>query len=548
MSRLPARLALLGLVACGPKAPPATPVAIAAPPVVRVLVINDTYRIEGDPAGDRGGLARVRTLRARLEAEHGPVLVLHAGDLLFPSFLSRSFEGAQMVDILGMLDGDPGASEDRLLVTFGNHEFDKGKARHAPMLDARIGESAFRWVSSNIVWADGEDGAPMIAADNLVEDVIVDMGGVPVGVFGLTLPFTTPAYVAGYADPVETARARITDLRARGAALVIALTHQDMAGDLALLQALGDAGPDLVAGGHEHARQDEQVGGRHIVKADADAFSAAVVTLRRGPDGVETGVEFVALAGDAVPPDPAVQAAVQGWIDRQDTGFCEEKLREPVGCLELPLSRADATLVASELDIRRFETNLGDWVADRMLEAWAPEGVQVAFINAGALRINRDIAQGSAITRREVEELLPYPSETQRLRLDRAALEAVLARSVRDWTGQGHWLQVAGIAFRHDPATASVSDLTLLTPDGPRPLGPDESVEAVTVTYLTTPETGQDGYTMIQPAHVRGAPGPAVKDLVLAGLRAAGDAGIAPSVEGRICNPQRPGPCLAATP
>ncbi|MEC7949257.1 MAG: 5'-nucleotidase C-terminal domain-containing protein, partial [Myxococcota bacterium] len=170
---------------------------------------------------------------------------------------------------------------------------------------------------------------------------------------------------------------------------------------------------------------------------------------------------------------------------------------------------------------------------------------QVAFINAGALRINRDIAAGVEVTRREVEELLPYPSQTQRIRLDRPTLEAVLARSVRNWTGQGHWLQVAGLAFRHDPESRTVSDVTLLTPDGPRPLGADESVEAVTVTYLTTPSTGQDGYTMITPAHRVGEPGPAVKELVLEALENARDAGIAPVREGRICNVQRPGPCLA---
>ena len=548
MRRAAALLALAVPAGCGPKAPPVPAPEAAEPAAVRVLVINDTYRIEGDVDGRRGGLARVRTLRSRIEAEHGPVLVLHAGDLLFPSFLSRSFEGAQMVDVLGLLDGDAGSADDRLLVTFGNHEFDKGKAKHAPLLDARIEESGFRWVSSNIEWSRGADGAALIDADNLVRDVIVDVGGVPVGVFGITLPFTTPAYVDGYADPIETARSRTADLRARGAALVVGLTHQDMVRDRALLETLGDEGPDLVAGGHEHARQDQVVDGRHIVKADADAFSAAVVTLRRVAGAVQTDVAFVDLIGDTVPEDPSVAAAVQGWIDKQDTGFCEDKLGEPAGCLDAPLSRAGTTLVASELDIRRFETNLGDWVADRMLEGWRAEGVQVAFINAGALRINRDIAAGSAITRREVEELLPYPSATQRLRLDRDALEAVLSRSVRDWTGQGHWLQVAGIAFRHDPETAAVSDLTLLTPEGPRRLGPDESVDAVSVTFLTTPATGQDGYTMIRPEHLVGAPGPEVKQLVLDGLVAAGEAGIAPTVEGRVCNPQRPGPCLVVAP
>ena len=42
----------------------------------------------------------------------------------------------------------------------------------------------------------------------------------------------------------------------------------------------------------------------------------------------------------------------------------------------------------------------------------------------------------------------------------------------------------------------------------------------------------------------KGPPGPDLKALVLTALAAAPD-GIAPAAEGRICNSQRPGPCLA---
>ncbi len=536
--------ALLALAACGPKAPPPAPAA-EPPRALTVLAINDTYRIEGDTASARGGLARVRTLRRELEAEGRDVLVLHAGDFLFPSFLSRQTDGAHMVDVLGWLDGDPAAFDDRLLVTFGNHEFDKGKAKHAPLLDARIEESGFRWVASNIRWTVGEDGQPMVASAHLVEDALVQVGGVWVGVFGLTLPFTTPGYVDGYDDLVDTARQRTASLRARGAEVVIGLTHQDLAGDIALVDTLGKDGPDLVVGGHEHARQVEERAGRFVVKADADAWSAAVVTLSMLDDGVDTQVEIRDLTEDGPAPDPGVLATVDAWIAKHAADFCGEG---DGACLAVPLTTAGNELHAAELDIRRFETNLGDWVADRMLDAWRDAGVQVAFINAGALRLNRDIAAGAAVTQREVEELLPYPSETQRIRITGALLGEILTRSVQDWTGQGHFAQVAGVAFRHDPATATVSDLTLLTPDGPRPIGPDDVIEAVTVSYLTTPSTGQDGYTMLLPAHNVGDRGPAVKQLVRDALTAAGAGGIAPVVEGRICNPQRPGPCLAVAP
>src|SRR6185436_10796536 len=56
-----------------------------------ILQINDVYRIEGLDNRTVGGLARVRTIRRTLEAQGSPVLLLHAGDFLYPSVLSREF-------------------------------------------------------------------------------------------------------------------------------------------------------------------------------------------------------------------------------------------------------------------------------------------------------------------------------------------------------------------------------------------------------------------------------------------------------------------------
>ena len=70
-----------------------------------ILGINDVYRIAGLDAGTRGGPARVRALRAALEKSGLPVLLLHAGDIVAPSFLSRTYDGAQMIAVLNALDG-----------------------------------------------------------------------------------------------------------------------------------------------------------------------------------------------------------------------------------------------------------------------------------------------------------------------------------------------------------------------------------------------------------------------------------------------------------
>src|SRR4051794_6734532 len=74
----------------GDNVPPAASPVKTADKVCTILSVNDTYRIESLPDGT-GGLARVRALRAHIEAEQGPVLLLHAGDFLYPSILSRTY-------------------------------------------------------------------------------------------------------------------------------------------------------------------------------------------------------------------------------------------------------------------------------------------------------------------------------------------------------------------------------------------------------------------------------------------------------------------------
>lgn len=512
-----------------------------------LLMLNDTYRIGGVDGGEAGGLPRLRTLRTELEREAPDLLVLHAGDLLFPSTLSRRYGGAQMIDLLNRLDGDPNAFDPRLWVTFGNHEFERDRREQAGQLAARIRESRFRWLGSNLIFAQDEAGKPLVSAENLFAAALVVTGGIRIGLFSLTGDMNHPEYLETFEDPTQVARRMTALLRQQGAEVVVALTHQRMSADLALLQGLGVQGPDLIVGGHEHDRQTQAASAhRRVIKADADARSAGLVRIHLdSAGGIRIETEF-RLLDAAVVPDPALLAQVREWQGRFDREVCPE-LREPAGCLDRPVGHTRVALEAEELRIRRFETNLGNFVADQALAAFADRGAQIAFVNGGALRLNEDLPAGTLITRSHLLDLFAYRTPLVLLRLDGATLGKIAERAVQDWTGNGWWLQIAGFAFRHHPDTEGISDLTLLTPEGPRPVRPDEEILAVTSDFLSNPATGQDGYSMIDPAArltpVEGAPD--LRALVTKALRAAEPEGIAPERQGRICNPQRPGPCLA---
>ena len=511
-----------------------------------ILAVNDVYRIAGLENGNYGGLARLRSLRAELEREAPELLFLHAGDFLFPSLLSRWFLGKQMIDVMNLLDGDAQAFDHRMYITFGNHEFDKDDVEDAEMLDLRVEESQFYWLGSNVDFKSTPDGWPVVDADHLLASTIAEHAGIRVGLFSLSIDDKHPAYVHAFGQPKAVARKLTADLRRRGAELVIALTHLKISDDIDLLRQLGADGPDLIIGGHEHNRQTAEVGGRWVIKADADARSAAVATVTpRGDGPPQVDLEFREL-GPQSAASPLVQQRVDRWLENHDEVYCE-KIGKPAGCLETALGRTEVRLIGEELTMRRFETNLGNWFLDLVLRRFAPHGVQAAFVNSGSLRLNQDIPRGADITLRHIEETFQYPSKLEILRISGEVLQQVVSHAVTDWTGNGKWLQIAGFAFRHDPGTATADRLTLLTDDGPRPVDPGEELLVVTSSFLADPATGQDGYTMLRSEHRVPYPGPpaTLRDLALAGLAAAGEGGISPAVEGRICNAERGGPCQA---
>ena len=514
-----------------------------------LLAINDVYRIEGLQEGKIGGLARVRALRKELEREAPDLLMLHGGDFLFPSFASRMYRGAQMIAALNDLDGDPAAFDPRMFVTLGNHEFDQRRLADSRILSDRIEESQFRWLGGNITFVKGPDGRPLVASKNLARTAIVETGGIRIGLFGLTIPTLGVEYIADFAGEQAAARELIAQLRAQKAEVIIALTHLNASDDRRLIEALGDEGPDLVIGGHEHEPVRIEVKGRWILKADAGARTATIVRLTRKADGsVAVKSELRPLAGESPRPDPQVQSLVNEWLGRQQREFCAAAKAAP-DCLLERYGHATTELEAEETKIRGRETSLGNWVADRMLEAFRPCGAQVAFMNSGGLRINGDLAAGSDIMRRHVEELFAYPTPLYLLKIDGATLLKVAEQSVRGWPGSGTWLQIAGFAFRHDTAHRSASGLAWLGAGKARAVAPGEPVLAVTADYLINPDIGdQDGYQMLNRGQVVAgcaANGVDLKTLVIRDIRAAEPAGIAPKVEGRICQGAPGAPCLA---
>ncbi len=417
------------------------PKAPAPPNPVRFLSINDTYTIDTLPDGN-GGLARIATLRKRIASE-GPVVFVLAGDFLSPSLLSRYYDGRQMVEALNAAGLD--------YATFGNHEFDLPRDE----LLARIGESRFKWLSSNCRLADGAPFPGVLPWDTL------RVQGRKLGLFALTLPGVDYPDWVDCARPDSAARVVVDSLTALGADLIIAITHQRLDADVALLHSEGEVA--LVLGGHEHEAHTVAVGDRHVLKADADAVSAQFVTLWGRKDQWREAPRLLDVRPSLVL-DSAVEAVVARWRDSLTRRLGPPRV---IGTIAEPLDARSSSLQAGE-------TNFGNIVADAVRFG---TGADVGLMNSGGIRVDAMLPRGP-LTTYTIESAFLFADETRlvTVTLSGSRLRELLETGVSSRNyGAGGFLQVSGIRFSIDLARA----------DGSRVVGPVTREDASLITPTT---------------------------------------------------------------
>ena len=466
---------------------------VSQPKSATILTMNDIYRINGIKRGEEGGMARIAAAREMLEAQ-GDVLVLHAGDALSPSLLGNTYKGAQMVDMLNFLD----VSEDfdpNLFVTFGNHEFDASKCSRPNALISSVRESQFTWLSGNLDFTKCPSGtgfSEIQTAPNVKPYATLDMAGMKVGIFGLTLnksryaslmtdqpapSGTETAHALDRTSYITAAKRHIAALRAEGADYIVGLTHLAKTDDSALLDTLGDDGPDLIVGGHDHTYM--KVGpikGRFIYKQSADALDVGVHTLTKTADGITHAYEKLYLKAGA-PKNEAVQQRTDDWLKIHEAGFCAGK-KLLTGCLADPMGKTAIGWQLEEVKNRESETAIGNWLTETIVSVAAENStgfcpaagvdpIRVGLLGSGSLRLNYNVPAGYAIQRREIEELFPFPMQVAAICTTWGAVKSQIEHGLT-LKGEGGWPHLSGVKIHYTPATSSAGAkiLSMTTPTG----------------------------------------------------------------------------------
>lgn len=472
---------------------------------ITFLHVNDVYQFMPVDGGDRGGLARLLTLKKKFVSENPNTIFTLGGDTISPSVETRTYKGAQMIDAWNAIGID--------YAVFGNHEFDV----KSDVLLQRIKESKFQWIGTNVF----DKKNNKIFAD-LPPYIIREIGGVKIGIIGFLLPETKQTSsmeenleVQSYC---ELAKKYVPMMQKEGANTIIGLTHLAMSQDKELAKC---AEFDLILGGHEHSLLQSASNHTPIFKMTADARELGKFDLfiNKKTGRLEEMDWQIIPVTNKIEDAPEFSTVVDKYKDLL------QKLAEPIGMTGVEL---DATSFSN----RNKETNIGNFVADSYRNA---TNADVALVNGGSIRADLTYNPG-VLTKRDVLSILPFNNPIVKVEITGKTLRQVLEHGVArtaEESEAGRFPQISGMSFTFDVSKPAFSRVTEIKVGG-QPLDENKTYTLATSDFLVT--RGGDGYTMFKDTKILISADKAQKDsdVFEKAIKDSPNSTISPKVEGRI--------------
>ncbi|MFW5630344.1 MAG: 5'-nucleotidase C-terminal domain-containing protein [Acetivibrio ethanolgignens] len=446
---------------------PAKAEAASATTKISIIHTNDTHGrlLDSDERGASWGFAKIATLVKETKAANPNTLVLDAGDAFQGMPIINISKGKGLIPILEAVGYDA--------MTMGNHEFDFGLAA---LQDLEKSMTKIPMVTANIYKTTGGRA--------FVPYTIKTVGGVKVGIFGLTTPETTykshPDNTKGltFMDPVKSAKSIVKELEAQ-VDIIICLSHLGTEGeDTSFKVAENVKGIDLIIDGHSHTELPFgviEVNGTMIAQTGEYTKNVGMVELEIADKKIVKKSAVLLADNENVKEDEAVKTLI-------------EKLKKE----NEPLFAQVVGETAVELDgvrenVRTKETNLGNLSTDALR---VMTGADCAVQNGGGIRAS--IKAGN-ITKLDMATVFPFGNTVEVREMTGEAILKALEHSVSVYPdANGGFLQVSGITFKFNPEKEAGSRVVSVKINGK-----DLSLtKKYTVAMNNFTAAGGDGYEM----------------------------------------------------
>lgn len=364
----------------------------------------------------------IDTIGAALQAwrqQDPELLLVGAGDLIGASpAISAMWADEPTIGAMNQLG---------LRVTsVGNHEFDQGRIEllrqqeggckspredKACKFDGPYQGAQFQYLAANVV--DLKTRKPLLPAYK-----IETSHGVKIAFIGAVLKETAESALASgiaglqFVDEADAINSQLPELRKQGVGVFVVLIHQGgtttdkfdqqdcqhLKGPIVDVVKRLDPAIRLVISGHSHQGYLCKVDGRLVTQSDMGGHVLGRIKMT-----VDTNANTVrdvsARQEVMVPGTWPADAALKTYLDKARQRSTSA-LAQPVATIAVPS-------VKRQKDHTR-ESALGDLVADSMLNAGRPFGVQIALQNPGGIRQDLETAAGNRVTLGHAMAVLPF--------------------------------------------------------------------------------------------------------------------------------------------
>ncbi|HQR19323.1 MAG TPA: thiosulfohydrolase SoxB [Burkholderiaceae bacterium] len=395
--------------------------------------------------GKVGGFAHLATLVKRLEASRPGALLLDGGDTWQGSATALWTNAQDMVDAGKLLGVD---------VMTAHWEMTYGQNRVQEIVD-RDFKGRIDFIAQNVKTTDFGD--PVFPPYTLKE-----MNGVKIGIIGQAFPYTpiaNPRYMVAewsFGIQEENMQKMVDEVRAKGAHVVVVLSHNGM--DVDLKMATRVRGIDAILGGHTHdgVPQPSKVknsGGTTLVtNAGSNGKFLAVLDFDvKGGKVADFRYKLLPVFSNLLPADKEMAAHIQ-------------KVRAPY---EAKLAEKLATTEGLLFRRGNFNGTFDQLILDALMTV---KGADIAF--SPGFRWGTSLLPGQAITMEHVMDqtaiTYPYTTVTE---MNGEMIKTILEDVADNLFNPDPYLQqggdmvrVGGLQYTIDPAGkmgGRISDMTL---------------------------------------------------------------------------------------
>ena len=470
---------------------------------------------EDNDAGECfGGSARLVTAIEEAKGRAENWLLVDGGDQFQGTLFYTYYKGALAAEMMNKMGYDG--------MTVGNHEFDDGPEVLAGFMDA---------VNFPVLMSNADVSGEELLADKLMKSTVIEKGGEKIGLIGLT-PIDTdelssPGKNIIFTDPSDAVQGEVDRLSEEGVNKIIVLSHSGYGVDQTVAE--NTTGVDVIVGGHTNTLLGDMdgaagpyptvVNGVQIVSAYAYGKFLGELNVTFDDDGNVTAASGAPLVMDAaVTEDEATKSRIA------EAAAPLDEIRNKV------VAEASAAIDGSRDTCRAGECQMGNLVAEAMLDRVADQGVTIAITNGGRLRASIDAGE---VTMGEVLTVLPFQNTLSTFETTGANIVAALENGVSQVEeGAGRFPQIAGLQFTWDPEAepgSRIVDVYVASGMDWEPIDPEETYLAVTNNYV---RNGGDGYSVFEGAANAYDFGPDLADVTAEYLAAMGP--YEPFTDGRI--------------